>query len=183
VQYSLTQSLPDYCNVRPGLSLQATVAPGEYPEEVFAELLALARAECERLVDEALEQVGKAPRYYAGPRFWLWRADRYVLVLPVNVPGPEKTRERRGYEYHYQEILDREGYPWQTAVRLAREHADDPDGDVVLCADGTVPPEVLADLETAPCRECGARVAWSTLAATKGYCPECAVAAAAQSPF
>jgi hypothetical protein len=69
VTYGLTQSLPDYCNVRPSITLEYVLEPGEDPDDVRAGLIGEARAQVRELVDQALEDAGRPARYSLEQRY------------------------------------------------------------------------------------------------------------------
>jgi len=99
VGLSLTESLPDYCNVRPSLNLTAELEPGEQPETLVQGLDALVRTYVEGRVDDALEAAGRAPKYYQGQRhrLYLWQQRRALVILPAQVavqdlPGQWQAR-------------------------------------------------------------------------------------------
>jgi hypothetical protein len=101
VQYSITQSLREYNNVRPGVRLLAALEEGDDPEQVCAELLQQARATVQAEVDDALEANGQAPRFYEGPLYEiLWnRRAKVIAVFPhdldrADLPGGHYAWER-----------------------------------------------------------------------------------------
>lgn len=74
IHYGLTQSLPDYCNTKPGLTLSATLDLDDDAHEVMRTLYTLARHEVEAQVDEALEAAGRSARYSMEPRYRVVRS-------------------------------------------------------------------------------------------------------------
>ena len=80
VSYGRTQSLESYCNVRPSVTLRATLDEGEDPEAARAQLLDEARAIVCEEVDRALEDDGKAAKYSAEPRYRLYISDEAKWV-------------------------------------------------------------------------------------------------------
>ncbi len=87
VGLSLTESLPDYCNVRPSLNVTARLEPGEDVAAVVAALDAQVRAYVEGQVDDALEASDRPPKYYQGQRcqLYLWQQRHALVILPANV--------------------------------------------------------------------------------------------------
>lgn len=90
VEYSATQSLEGYCNVRPSVRLVARLGEGDDPERVRAALMAQARQMIHDEVDEALIADGQPPKHYAGPRYSLWRERDTNLITVV----PDEVREQ-----------------------------------------------------------------------------------------
>lgn len=80
VSYGRTQSLEAYCNVRPSITLRATLDEGEDPEAARQQLLAEARAIVYEEVDQALEDDGKAAKYSAEPRYRLYITSEAMWV-------------------------------------------------------------------------------------------------------
>jgi len=99
VGLSLTESLPDYCNVRPSLNVTAELEPGESPETLVRALDELVRTYVEGRVDDALEAAGRAPKYHQGQRhqLYLWQQRHALVILPTDVavrdlPGQWQAR-------------------------------------------------------------------------------------------
>jgi hypothetical protein len=78
VSYGMTESLPDYSNVKPAVTLTATLEPDESPDRVQAELLEQCKRICHEEADTALEFAGKAARYSAEPRYRIIKTRSYV---------------------------------------------------------------------------------------------------------
>lgn len=87
VGLTLTQSLPDYNNVKPSLSLTARLEPGESVAAVVTDLHARVTAYCHDEVDAALEAADRPPRYFTGPlfRLFLWQQRNALVILPADV--------------------------------------------------------------------------------------------------
>lgn len=102
VGFGLTESLPDYGNVKPSVRLTADVEPGlDDVREVIDRLDRLARAYCEDAVDTAREGEDEKPKYYTGPlyRLCLWEQRGAVVIVPEDVnladlPGTWKPLAR-----------------------------------------------------------------------------------------
>lgn len=90
VSYEATESLPDYSNVRPGLRLTAVLDETDDYIATRLSLLAEARFVVEAEIDRTLIACGKAPRYYAGPRFQALHNS--VLSLIVIIPNETNYR-------------------------------------------------------------------------------------------
>lgn len=69
VTYGLTQSLPDYCNVRPSITLEYVLEHEDDPDDIRAGLIGEARAQVRELADQALEDAGRPARYSQEPRY------------------------------------------------------------------------------------------------------------------
>jgi hypothetical protein len=80
VSYGRTQSLEAYCNVRPSVTLRATLDEGEDPEAARQQLLDEARAIVYEEVDQALEDDGKAAKYSTEPRYRLYISGESMWV-------------------------------------------------------------------------------------------------------
>ena len=69
VSYSITQSLPGYCNVKPGLTLTATIEEGEDALKVEAFLFDHAKRIVHEQADLALESTGEPAHFSPEPRY------------------------------------------------------------------------------------------------------------------
>lgn len=132
VTYGRTQSLPDYCNVRPSVSLEWTLDPREDPEEVWKDLLTDARLIVEEECDAALEDAGRPARFSTEPRYsvvvstapntrsWgkvqLVPPERAVCVVPAN-----QEAMVREWGYMGGGIYPSDGLRWSHVLRLAQE--------------------------------------------------------------
>lgn len=76
VSYGATQSLPEYSNVKPQLTLTATVDDGDDAATVEAELWSLCKAHVHEQIDLALEANDKAAKYSTEPRYQVIRTYR-----------------------------------------------------------------------------------------------------------
>lgn len=85
VGMGITVSLPDYCNVKPSLTLTATVDTDDDVKAVVLKLESRARTFCEGVIDDELELNGRSPKYYAGPLFHLyeWWQRGALVILPT----------------------------------------------------------------------------------------------------
>src|SRR5215510_12607964 len=108
VSYGATQSLPEYSNIKPQLTLTATLDEGEAFEAVEAELWALAKGHVHEQIDQALEASGQSAKYDPCPRFQVLRTYRdyhasrgadqpplFVVIVPDGVKLDEETYGRR----------------------------------------------------------------------------------------
>jgi hypothetical protein len=87
VGWSETCSLPEYCNVKPSLTLTAQIGEDEDAQATTNALLAEVKKVVHEQVDEALETVGCAPKYYEGPRYRVVYdgLGALMLVIPTEV--------------------------------------------------------------------------------------------------
>lgn len=159
VSYGATQSLPEYSNVKPLISLTATFDDGDDPAEVEAQLKARAKASVHEQIDDALELNGLAAKYSQEPRYQVMRTywDSYlnrdkpelpklVVILP-NELDPDKKSLGTG--------LIHSGYPESRklrklhALRVAADSARDLGATILDCSDGDLTP-LIAALAAAP---------------------------------
>lgn len=96
--YGATQSLPEYSNVKPALTLTAELEPGEDPKTAWLQLWEQARQAVHEQIDLALEANGRAAKYDPVPRFQVMRTywnewehrgkekpPQYVVLLPDRI--------------------------------------------------------------------------------------------------
>jgi len=75
VSYGETQSLPEYSNVKPQLSLTAELEPGDNPDAAKAALWATAIADVREQIDLALEAIGRPAKHdRISPRYQVMRS-------------------------------------------------------------------------------------------------------------
>lgn len=136
VSYGETQSLPEYSNVKPNLTLTAVLQDGDDPAEVEALLWSHAKAAVREQIDQALEGSGKAAKYDPAPRYQVMKtyrdrwADRGKPKAPkIAVILPNELELARDA---YPASLVHAGYPesrglrhahvWRLAEQVAREN-------------------------------------------------------------
>lgn len=102
VGFGLTESLPNYGNVKPSVRLTADVDASDDVRVVIEKLDGLARAYCEDVVDTAREAEGEKPKYYDGTlyRLCLWVQRDAIVIVPEDVrladlPGTWKSQGGR----------------------------------------------------------------------------------------
>lgn len=146
VSYGETQSLPDYCNVKPALSMSATVEEGEDPAEVEARLWDQVKGTVQEMVDQALEGSGKAARHDTCQRFQVMRTywDRYWQAK--DVPEPPKLVIILPDNLNLSDVLGQQlvhaGYPESRklrpahARRIAEQEAAQLEAQIIDCSDG-----------------------------------------------
>lgn len=95
VSYGETQSLPEYSNVKPNLTLTATLDESDDPTEAEALMWQHAKLHVHEQIDAALEANGKPAKYSTEPRYqvlytywndWEHRGEtkppQYVIIAP-----------------------------------------------------------------------------------------------------
>lgn len=160
VTYGETQSLPEYSNVKPSITLTAELATNDDPTEVEHQLWEWARTSVREQIDSALESNGRAAKYSAEPRYQVLRTyhDRYgnrgalpppalVVILPNDAPidrdalGVSLTHTNAEGEARKLRLA----YAQRVAARAAAEHGavviDCSDGDLSKLAAALPPPE------------------------------------------
>lgn len=166
VSYGETQSLPEYSNVKPHITLTAEIDPDDNPETITDLLWGVAREEVHAQIDNALESNGRAAKYSAEPRFQVLRTyhDRYgeprgalpppalVVILPNDVPTGRN--DLAGISLTHTNAVGearklRLAYAQRVAARAATEHGavviDCSDGDLSKLA-AALPPPVAPDM-------------------------------------
>jgi hypothetical protein len=139
VSYGETQSLPEYSNVKPNVTLTATLDEGDSPEQAEAALWTLAKQSVHEQIDLALELNGKAAKYSAESRYqvmqtywneWDHRGQtkppQYVVILPNELsPGRDAYAQRLIHAGHSTDARKlRYSHALQIAEDVMREHAD-----------------------------------------------------------
>lgn len=147
VSYGETQSLPEYSNVKPSITLTATVGDGEMPEDVERSLWRHAIAAVHDQIDTALEANGKPAKYSTEPRYQIMRTyhDRYgnkgkpeppkiVVILPNELELDRDSLDHRLVHAGYGESrMLRYAHAMRLAEKAAREYEN---AAVIDCADG-----------------------------------------------
>lgn len=156
VSYGETQSLPDYCNVKPGITLTAFVEAGESAEAVEAALWKFAKEAVQTQIDSALEDHGLPARYSTEPRYQIVRTyyDRFehkklpepakiIAVIPDEINIRRIDQRLRAAFYPHSRKLRLE-HAQRTAKELLRE--DYEEYTLLDCSDGNLQPltEALA---------------------------------------
>jgi len=108
VSYGRTHSLPDYCNVKPSLSITAEIEPGDHLDQEVAILDQEVAAYVHGRIDDALEADGQSPRFYDGPLYTLYRwiqADTLVILPATGIdmddlPGDWQRRRNASHMRH-----------------------------------------------------------------------------------
>lgn len=144
VSYGETQSLPEYSNVKPLLSLTATLDEGEDVAIVEAQLWEHAKDAVHAQIDAALEANDKAAKYSTEPRYRVMRTyqgytahgkidqPKIVVVFPTELRLDEQLDTRLG-SVSYRETKN---LRYSHAMRIATEYAHDQQCVLLDCADG-----------------------------------------------
>lgn len=141
VSWTETASLGNYSNVKPSLSLTATLDEGDDPSLVRQELLSECQGYVREMVDQALEADGQPAKYSTAPRYDILAstfrappapAQKIVLLVPTG------TASIIAGEQFYRAVK-RFRYP--AALReIERGRSDDADSDLRVlvfdCSDG-----------------------------------------------
>jgi hypothetical protein len=146
VSYGETQSLPEYSNVKPLLSITATLDEGEDVAIVEAQLWEHAKDAVHAQIDAALEANDKAAKYSTEPRYQVMRTyqgytahgkidqPKIVVVFPTELHLDEQLDKRLG-SVSYRETKN---LRYSHAMRIATEYAHDQQCVLLDCADGDI---------------------------------------------
>lgn len=148
VSYGETQSLPEYSNVKPNLTITATLDEGDSPGEIEAMLWQQAKHAVHVQIDAALEANDRAAKYSDEPRYQVMRTywdewqhkgeekpPQYVVIVP------DALKLRRAYAQRLTHFAhgDSRKLRYTHARRITDAAvADRDDGPYTLldCADG-----------------------------------------------
>jgi hypothetical protein len=80
-----TESLPEYRNVAPSLTLTAEVEPGDDWPQVEQRLKSDVEAHIEAWIDDELEKAGQPAKFSLEPRYdlWHWTSAGMLIILPA----------------------------------------------------------------------------------------------------
>jgi hypothetical protein len=147
VSYGETQSLPEYSNVKPNLTITATLDEGDDAQAIEAELWAQAKNAVREQIDLALEANDRAAKWSGEPRYqvlrtywnhWEHRGEekppQYVVILPneINVDR-EAYGQKLVHAGHYESRKLRLAH----AQRLGQTALDENEGYTLIdCSDG-----------------------------------------------
>jgi len=157
VSYGETQSLPEYSNVKPSLTLTATLDEGESAEAIEQALWTLAKTSVREQIDLALEGSGKAAKWSDESRYQVLRTywnqwdhkgqakpPQYVVILPneINVERDAYAQKliHAGYSGDSRKLR------YSHALVIARELLGDTEEQYTLldCSNGDLTPLNLA---------------------------------------
>lgn len=128
VGYGETQSLPEYCNVKPSITLTAALEDGEDEAVARQQLMALARRAVHEEVDNALEDAGRKTKYYQGPTYQVF----YSTALEIYVVAPDGARQPNTSYSEWGAF----GLRLERAITKAQQKATEKGYAFVDCSDG-----------------------------------------------
>lgn len=154
VSYGETQSLPEYSNVKPSLTLTATLDEGDDPRGVELWLWEQAKNAVHAQIDTALEANGKAAKYDPCQRYQVMRTywDRYnrpkdeaeppkiVIIVPNELNMREQFGQRLVHAGYPESRNLRYHHAWEIAVKEAHELG----AKLLDCSKGNIEPLVIA---------------------------------------
>jgi hypothetical protein len=141
VSYGETQSLPEYSNVKPNITITAVIEEGEDLSAVEVALWAHAKQQVHEQIDLALEANNIPAKYSTDPRFQVLKTrtssyyDRGKIELPklvAIIPNDSKLDDR----FVHAGWRDSRKLRYSHAQRLAAETCDEGGYTIVDCADG-----------------------------------------------
>lgn len=134
VSYARTESLSNYCNIKPGITLTATLQEGDDPGMVEEDLIETAQTTVHDLIDTAREADGLSPKYYRGKLHRVYRNDDRRCIVVVSNNTQPKTEDNWKYnDYWYAvSVSVRPVRAWEVAIGEAAQH----NFALVDCADG-----------------------------------------------
>lgn len=121
ITYSRTQSLGNYSNVKPGVTLTAVIDAQDDFDKVEENLLIIAKGIVHDEIDSALEADGSEPLFFKGPLFSVHYANmrNVVVVHPESEPLPEYDNWKERDPWHRDHRLPRR-MRLETAMREGR---------------------------------------------------------------
>lgn len=139
--WSETCSLGNYSNVKPSLTLTATVGEDENAAEVYQRLTALCRIHVQEEVNQALETEDQPAKYWDGPRYDVrtrsYAGGYLVIIVPAGAKAVKGAYgDLRGL---------RLAHAQRWATRWAIEHTgDEVTVQLLDCSDGDLAPVQVA---------------------------------------
>lgn len=148
VSYGQTQSLPEYSNVKPSLTLTAQIEEHDDSAAIEAALWDVARLHVHEQIDQALESSGLAAKYdQTSPRYQVLRTrrrdnyhERHLPPLPaiiVVVPNDLTIDDKRLAQPYARET---KRLRYAHALRVAAEYAHDQNAMLLDLSDGDLAP-------------------------------------------
>lgn len=148
VSYGETQSLPEYSNVKPSLTITATLDADDNPTLVEAELWLMAKQSIHAQIDLALEVNGRAAKYDPAPRYqvletywdqWSHKGEtkppQYVVILPNEI-NPERGAYAQKLIHAGNSIGDARRLRYDHARRIAAEVMQERGYTLLDCSNG-----------------------------------------------
>lgn len=156
VSYGETQSLPEYSNVKPLLSITATLDEGEDVAIVEAQLWEHAKDAVHAQIDAALEANDKAAKYSTEPRYQVmqtywneWdhpgqeKPPQYVIILP-NTINHDRDAYAQRLVHAGNSSGDARKLRYDHALRIAAEVMQERGYTLLDCSSGDLTPLNLA---------------------------------------
>jgi len=144
VSWGETQSLPEYCNTKPSLTLTATLDDGDDPTAAELLLWQQARDAVRAQIDAVLERNNLAAKYDPCPRYQVMRSMRPDYYRKKQVPEeewpnvvlilPDTDAHPKGYVHTLYPDSRNLRYPY--ALKKAQEKAQKDGATLINCADG-----------------------------------------------
>lgn len=165
VSYGETQSLPSYSNVKPNLTLTATLDEGDDPAEAEALLWQHAKESVHAQIDLALEANDQAAKYDPAPRFqvmktywnqWDHRGEtkppQYVVILPNEINPDRDAYGQRLIHANHSGESRKLRYTHALAVAKDAMNGADDNPTLLDCSNGDLTPlsEALSVTESNP---------------------------------
>lgn len=165
VSYGQTQSLPEYSNVKPNLTLTAVLDEGDDPATVEALLWQHAKESVYAQIDAALEINDRAAKYSSEPRYQVmktywnqWdhrgeeRPPQYVIILPNEMSLKDESYDQKLIHAAY--TGESRKLRYSHALAVAQDVIRDSDENPTLldCSNGDLTPlrEALSAPESNP---------------------------------
>lgn len=144
VSYGVTQSLPEYSNVKPQATFTATLDDGDDPYEVESQLWDLARHAVHTQVDNALEANDRPAKYSTEPRYQVMRTAHERYRRPDDPPNPPKLLvilpnelNLKDNRLHHAIYPESRNLRYAHAFRAAEKYVREEEGMPLLdCSDG-----------------------------------------------
>lgn len=153
VSYGATQSLPEYSNVKPNLTFTATLDDGDDPEQIEAQLWAMAKESVHEQIDSALERNDKAAKYSDEPRYqvmrtywneWEHRGQPKPPQIVVILPNETSLKEHIDTKLVHTGYGESRKLRYAHALRLASQNAVEHESALIDCASGDLTPLLAA---------------------------------------
>jgi|SRR6185295_11965170 len=147
VSYGETVGLPEYSNVKPLLTLTATVNDGDDPAAIEADLWQQCRAAVQAQADATLEQNDRPAKYDPAPRYQVLMTywDRWghpkgtpeppklVVILPTAIDLKEVGGQRL---INCGNVSDSRKLRYAHAMKVAQQAAAEHEATLLDCSDG-----------------------------------------------
>lgn len=145
VSYGETQSLPEYSNCKPALTLTASLDETDDPVACEAALWEQARTSVHTQVDAALEANDRPAKYDPGPRYQVMRTAHERYRRPDDPPNPPKLlvilpnelnlKDNRLHHAIYPESRNmRHAHAFRAAIKYIQDEGEDI--PLIDCSDG-----------------------------------------------